>query len=269
MTKEERLKEVIKYLIFKEYGSSDKEIAKIIGIHHTDLSQMLAGKRTITDKTANKIGNAFSFVNSEWLKNETGEMLKNVSDNNKSTSSIKIIDEVQIIDNYADPVVPKNGLAFYEHPQGGYAVKVRKVPFKAHGAYISEVLDLEPGHDWEWVTFRVDHVGKGRYQCFEHTGESMFNPESPSYYDIKPKDESLCRELGRQHWKDGFNKADAPYGWVLITKSLPYHKDIVDFNKETGDITCRSRNPSLEYSDFTLNLNDVYEIWKIIKVNHN
>ena len=73
----------------------------------------------------------------------------------------------------------------------------------------------------------------------------------------------LARELQKHHWKDGFRDCD--YGWILITHHNILFKDIIDFNANTGEITCHSRNPSPEYSDFQLNLNEVYEIFKVIK----
>lgn len=48
-----------------------------------------------------------------------------------------------------------------------------------------------------------------------------------------------------------------------MTKNNIYHKDIVGYNPYNGKLTLHSRNPKCE--DFTINLNDVYRIFYIIK----
>ena len=73
----------------------------------------------------------------------------------------------------------------------------------------------------------------------------------------------LAREVGRHLWKSGFH--ETKYGFIILSKDNIYHKDIIDFNSDTGDIICHSRNPSREFSDFPINLNDVYQIFHVIK----
>jgi transcriptional regulator with XRE-family HTH domain len=163
-------------------------------------------------------------------------------------------------------VTTKSGLCWEQMTDGSYLVTVDLVPFEAHGRYLSE--DPEYYAEWEQITFNVPKMGRGNYLGFKHKGESMFNPDNPGFYDIKQGMKSLARELGRWHWKDGFRRKDAPYGWILITNKNILHKDITAIDLEAGTITCSSRNPDSKYSDFDLELNDVYQIFKIITVNH-
>jgi hypothetical protein len=62
---------------------------------------------------------------------------------------------------------------------------------------------------------------------------------------------------------DGFNPT--LYGWIILSKHNVFHKDIIGLDKENGTIICHSRNKSPEYSDFELDLNEVYQIFKVIK----
>lgn len=80
--------------------------------------------------------------------------------------------------------------------------------------------------------------------------------------DTPDKAKVLGRELQKHHWKDGFNHTK--YGWIILCKQNIFHKDITDMDAQ-GNITLHSRNPSPEYSDFQLNLNNVYQIFKVIK----
>jgi len=131
---------------------------------------------------------------------------------------------------------------------------------RAFGSYISHFQDPEFVSELKQVSFTVDHIGKGNYICFEVMGNSM---NGGKIDDTKEGAELLCRELGRQHWRDGFKSND--YGWVIIHKETVLFKDIKSLDNETGDIVCSSRSGLPQHPDFTINLNDVRQIWKVIK----
>ena len=122
------------------------------------------------------------------------------------------------------------------------------------------IENIKTVQDLKIEEFAVDQYGKGNYKAFKALGDSM---NGGGIDDTKDGATVLARELGRQHWKDGFN--DTEYGWIILCKENIFHKDIVDYDSETGDITLHSRNKSPEYSDFTINLNDCYQIFKVIK----
>lgn len=153
----------------------------------------------------------------------------------------------------------KNGNVYYERNDKLY-ISVKLVPVKAFGSYLSEYQDSDFYESLEHREFRVDHMGRGNYICFEVEGNSM---DGGNINDAPAGAELLCRELGRQHWKDGFR--DSIYGWVIVHNNTVVFKDITDFNPETGDIVCSSRSGLPQHPDFTINLNDVRQIWKVIK----
>lgn len=158
-----------------------------------------------------------------------------------------------------EQITNKNGNVFTELKGGKFKIHVKKVPVKAFASYLSH-RDGEFFDELEQVSFTVDHIGRGNYICFEVQGESM---NGGSINDAPEGAELLCRELGRQHWKDGFR--DSIYGWVIVHKETVLYKDIEEFNPETGDIVCSSRNKLPQYGNFVINLNDVQQIWKVIK----
>lgn len=153
-----------------------------------------------------------------------------------------------------------NGNQFIELKNGKYKIKVKKVPVKAFGSYLSDFQNVEFIEDLEEVTFTVDHIGKGKYLCFEVEGDSM---NGGGIDDAPDGAELLCRELGKHHWKDGFR--ESKYGWVIVHKKTVLFKDIKNLNLETGDIICSSRSGLPNHPDFTINLNDVNQILKVIK----
>jgi hypothetical protein len=251
MTNSQRLKDLLDYLILNKKIHNQQHFSDLTGINKTTVSLLLSGKRAIGKNAATAIINSFQFVNYEWLLRGEGSMLK--SDDTKP-------------DGQTEKIKSKSGLCWEQMTDGSFLVTVDLVPFEAHGRYLSE--DPEYYAEWEQITFNVPKMGRGNYLGFKHKGESMFNPDNPGFYDIKQGMKSLARELGRWHWKDGFRRKDAPYGWILITNKNILHKDITAINLDEGTITCSSRNPDAKYSDFDLELNDVYQIFKIITVNH-
>lgn len=154
----------------------------------------------------------------------------------------------------------KNGLTYEELPNGKFQVIVPKVPYKAYASFI-EVYGDEYATKESFGTayFTVEHPGKGNYVAFTVGNDSM---NGGGINDTPNGAEVLGRELQRHHWKDGFNSTD--YGWIIICETGMFHKDIEGPSNE-GMITCQSRNPSLEYPDFEMSLNEVHTIWKVIK----
>lgn len=133
------------------------------------------------------------------------------------------------------------------------------MPFPAYASYVETLESEARPVEFEHITFNVDKVHRGNYMGFRITGESM---NGGRIDDVPGNTPVLARELGRQHWKDGFKQA--PHGWIIACHENIFHKDILDLDSE-GNITLHSRNPSPEYADFKVNLNTCYKIFKIHK----
>ena len=166
----------------------------------------------------------------------------------------------EINDLLGEELENTNGNKFIEKPDGSFDIEVSLIPFEAYASYLVSVEEATVHQDFERVVFNVDRYGRGHYQAFKINGNSM---NGGSINDVPDGALVLGRELGRHLWKDGFRPAD--HGFVILSKENIFHKDIIDFDPDTGDITCHSRNKSPEYTDFKLNLNDVYQIFRVIK----
>lgn len=168
--------------------------------------------------------------------------------------------EVELANLEKRTITPKNGLTFTEMGNGQFSVQVPLIPFEAHAQYVSEQWDADYFEDIEKATFIVDKVGFGNYRAFRVKGDSM---DGGKIKDTQDGAIVLARELQKHHWLDGFRDTD--YGWILVTMHNILFKDIVSLDKESGEITCHSRNLSPEYSDFNLSLDEVHQIFKVIK----
>ncbi|MFJ1429526.1 hypothetical protein ACILE2_01810 [Capnocytophaga canimorsus] len=77
MTDLQRIKKVIKWLIFSDFGDNEKEIAEILGYTKSFFSQILNGKVPISDKFVEKILQLDKNINKVWILTGEESMFKN------------------------------------------------------------------------------------------------------------------------------------------------------------------------------------------------
>lgn len=73
----QRVKELIKELKNLRIVHSQADFASEVGIGVVQLSEIVSGKRKVTDYYVNKILTRFPEINKSWIINGEGEMLKN------------------------------------------------------------------------------------------------------------------------------------------------------------------------------------------------
>lgn len=84
----ERLKIFINSLIVNLRVKSQADFASKIGIARSQLSEILSGKRKVTESLVNKIHSSYPYLNKEWLTNGEGEMMIGVIQNNENGDNI-------------------------------------------------------------------------------------------------------------------------------------------------------------------------------------
>ena len=85
----QRLKKVVKWLIFSGFGENEKELAELLGYTKSSFSQILNGKVPLSDKFLDKICSLDNNINKVWILENKGEMLK-------SSNNTPIVAEPQI-----------------------------------------------------------------------------------------------------------------------------------------------------------------------------
>ncbi len=224
------------YLIdaFAKLGKTQKEIVEDLGKSQPYVSALMKGKKKVGKNVAEELVSLYGFDYASILKGED-------------------LTKPEIMEN-------SNGNKFVEKPDGSFNVTVRLMPFEAYASHLESANDVNIVHEWEEVTFDVSKYGMGNYMAFRTKGDSM---NGGKLNDTPDGSLVLARELGRHLWQDGFRKND--YGYIILSATNIFHKDIIDLDREKGIITCHSRNPSPEYSDFPLKLDEIYQIFKVIK----
>lgn len=147
---------------------------------------------------------------------------------------------------------------------GRFRMKVELVPMYAQAGYLTDYTDTHFLEELPVHYFTTDRPAKGNYRAFETYGDSMDNG------DIKEAIPSgiivVGRELDRKYWTSKLHSHKWP-NWIFVhnTEGIVV-KQIADQNLETGDLTLTSLNPDKrKYPDFTINLDDVKQIYNVIK----
>ena len=76
LTDLQRLKKVVKWLIFSDFGDNEKEIAELLGYKKASFSQLMNGKVPLSDKFIDKLISLDNNINKVWIKTGEGSMLK-------------------------------------------------------------------------------------------------------------------------------------------------------------------------------------------------
>lgn len=95
----ERFKAFVDYLIANRIVYNYTDFSKKIGIDRAYLSQILSGKRAVSENVQEKVSGVFPALNRQWLACGKGEMLtEQVLESNFVTSADQGMDIMKIID---------------------------------------------------------------------------------------------------------------------------------------------------------------------------
>lgn len=131
---------------------------------------------------------------------------------------------------------------------------------KAQAGFLAGWGDPEYIDELPKKAFEVDKEYKGKYVCFEVSGDSMDDGSSES---ILENDLILCREVQRIHWKNKLhiNRWD----FVIVHREQGILvKRIVEHNVEEGKLKLHSLNEY--YDDQVVFMDDLVAIFNVIDV---
>jgi SOS-response transcriptional repressor LexA len=130
----------------------------------------------------------------------------------------------------------------------------------AYAGYLSGFGDAEYIQSLPALPMIADREGKGTYMAFEVKGDSMDDGTRNSY---EQGDIIIARQISQHHWQNKLHIHK--YDFVVVHKTEGILlKKIIKHDTTKGTITLHSLNPL--YDDLTVSLNDVAEIFNVIKV---
>ena len=217
-----------KYIKFNELN--DNQITVNCELSVGLLGKARKGDSDLGKKAIDKILNFYQDINKTWLLTGEGSMLKSPQMNEAKAIDVDMFMHI--------PLVPVTA-------QGGY--------LRGYGD--QEYIDSLPS-----IPVIVDKTYKGKYRVFEVEGDSM---DDGSRYALYDGDKILCREVKRELWKSKLHIRDWFFVVVHQYEGITV-KQIINHNVENGDIVCHPLNPI--FDDFSLNLDDVTELYNVIKI---
>ena len=138
-------------------------------------------------------------------------------------------------------------------------MNVPVVHIKARCGYLAGYADEGYIDSLPTMPVIVDKTYHGRYMIFEAEGDSMDDGTRNSICD---GDKLLCREVRRDLWLPKLHINDWYFVIVHRTEGITIKQ--ITAQDENGNITCHSLNDM--FNDYTVNLDDVAEIYNVIKV---
>jgi len=157
---------------------------------------------------------------------------------------------------------------FIELPDGMISMRIPEVPVKAYAAgYLIGYTDPHYFDDFEMTTIEVTKRHTGHYLAFEVKGDSMTTLEPEHFREsIFDGVKVVGRELPRQQWRYRLHthRWDS---WVIVHREKGVIiKNIIDQDVTNGTIRIHSLNPDKKrYPDETLNLDDIEQIFNVVK----
>ncbi len=137
------------------------------------------------------------------------------------------------------------------------------VSHRAQAGFLSGWGDDEYEENLPRIPFEIDREYKGKYVCFEVSGDSM---QDGSVDSIMENDLLLCREVQRHHWRNHLHINQWDFVIVHRMEGILV-KRIIKHNTENGRLVLHSLNPL--YEDFEVYMDDLIAIFNVVKVDRN
>ncbi|MFR9164923.1 MAG: helix-turn-helix transcriptional regulator [Dysgonomonas sp.] len=166
-----------------------------------------------------------------------------------------------LVDGVGEKYKTKNKYISEARPIDINFTLVSLIPIRARAGYLAGYGDPEYIKELPTMPVITDKTFHGEYRCFEIDGDSMDNGTIES---IKDKDVILGREIKKDLWKYKLHINKWKY-FVIIHKDGIMVKQIIDHDIEKCVIICHSLSP-LYPEDFKLNLDDICELYNVIKI---
>ena len=223
----------VEFIIEKE-GLNKNSFSKAIGIsNNVTITRIINGHRTPSRATCEKIVSAFPAYNLEWLLTGEGNMLTDAPSQ-----------------TYHSNARPVDDLSYMNVPV---------IHIKAQCGYLAGYGDTEYIDTLPTMPVIVDKTYHGKYRIFEAEGDSM---DDNSRLAICDGDKVLAREVRRDLWLPKLHIND--WYFVIVHRTNGISIKQITAQDDKGNITCHSLNEL--FNDYTVNLDDVVEIYNVIKV---
>ncbi|MEZ4809920.1 MAG: helix-turn-helix domain-containing protein [Allomuricauda sp.] len=155
----------------------------------------------------------------------------------------------------------KHGSVFYPLDHGKYLIMAPLVLMEHYDGYIEKLKERDIAKNPFQAGFVIDHLEDRTYAAFEITGDSM---DDHSLDAVPNKAIVLGSELSKNVVAKGSDDLwNKPY--VLVCKDRIICKQLTGLNDGKRTIHCHNLNTSPEYQDFELSLEEILQVFRIVK----
>ncbi|MBW8245021.1 helix-turn-helix domain-containing protein [Muricauda oceani] len=154
----------------------------------------------------------------------------------------------------------KHGSVFYPLEYGKYLVMAPLVLVEWHQKYIRDIAKDIFSNPFQGG-FIIDFLTDEAHRIFEVSGDSMDDgtseaiPNKAYVLGLEIKKESLTRN-NETYWKQ-------PY--ILVCSDRIICKQLTGFDRVHKSLLCHNLNTSPEFQDFELPLDEVLQVFKVVK----
>ena len=232
-------------------GVNAETFCKLTGLQPSNYTQMKAGRRSCGNGIANRICAALG-LSRVWF---------DAWDGNPDTVPPRLanIDPRSLAGRHDDtttrPAIPTPR----EWERTGI-VEVPFVPVKAHCGYLTSYGDDAYIDTLPTIPVAVERRWRGPWRIFEASGDSMDNDTRESLCD---GDRILARGVARDLWLPRLSGTRDWY-YVIVHRTEGIAIKQITAQDDHGNLTCHSLNPM--FSDYTVNLADVAELYQVVKI---
>lgn len=237
MAKNQLLINMLDEIRFRE-KLNQQQVAEKIHVSSQHLSDVKNGRFPLTDELRNRFYEAFTYLR--------------VEENNVIPLAPGKVEEY---------TTTKAGITYYKREDGQLLMKVPIVPISALGSPADEYQQILEEFNGELVTIEVGEIHHGSYIAFRIEGDSM---DDGTWNGFRKGDTVVVRELSRDKWLPKLHIKDWPF-WVVVFGNCVRIKQIIAQDETTGAITLHSLNPSPEFTDFTLQLDEVSRLFNVVQ----
>lgn len=250
---------------------SARSLSNQIEVSEQSVSKMLSGKLTLTDKTLAKMAKALDvpfeivkygdesalngFIYAADVPTRGTELLKK----HYEANPIGLIDETEVDTS-------KSGMEFRDLDNGMVLMTMTLVPDYAYASYPHGWRDPEYLIELPKYSIVLPMREQGLFRAFEVRGDSM---DDGTKYSISHGDVAVGRWIDPDLWTMKlYNNGGTDF--VIVTHDGIICKRVVGQDTKEGTITCASRNPNkTEFPNFQVRLSEVYELYKIRKIDRD
>ncbi|GAB3550308.1 hypothetical protein GCM10027577_29250 [Spirosoma fluminis] len=253
----------VQVLMAEDNIESQKDLAIKLDRAPSLISGYLNSDKPLTDTFVNRLQDRLGW-SARWIRHGEGPKKINQQLNKELRSGnlavpLRFMDETEVSQN-------SYGMEFRDLDNGMVLMTMPLVDEIAYASYPRGFKDPEFLVELPRYSIVLAKREQGFFRAFEVRGDSM---DDGSFNAICFGDVAIGKLIEPDYW-DQKLYSNGGTDYIIVTHEGVILKRIIKHDIKEGIITCSSKNPDKnEYPNFEVSLTEVYELYKIRKVDRD